>query len=171
MFGVVLGIENNLFDRLTCFTGQNARTAVLVVRPQWPNLSPVGVARRSVLCPRSVPHSSRGPSQVIVGNWVVLVFTFLVVQSVFNKFSGIEARARPRVSLTLTASAVRSGRVCPSSAAVASHSQWSHAPGGGELEEAPPTHWECSPRLRSSGLGAPTDRPTAHGGSDLAAFR
>lgn len=28
--------------------------------------------------------------QVIVGNWVVLVFTFLVVQSVFNKFSGIE---------------------------------------------------------------------------------
>lgn len=30
------------------------------------------------------------PLQVIVGNWVVLVFTFLVVQSVFNKFSGIE---------------------------------------------------------------------------------
>lgn len=34
VFGVVLGIENNLFDRLTCFTGQNARTAVLVVRPR-----------------------------------------------------------------------------------------------------------------------------------------
>lgn len=32
------------------------------------------------------------PPQVIVGNWVVLVFTFLVVQSVFNKFSGIEVR-------------------------------------------------------------------------------
>jgi hypothetical protein len=74
ILGVVLGVQSDLFGRVSCMAGDRARNAVLVV---------------------------------VVGNWVVLLCSFLVVQSVFNMFSGVEVEESWRRRLALLGGVLR----------------------------------------------------------------
>ena len=74
VLGVVLGVQSDLFRRVSCMAGDRARNAVLVV---------------------------------VLGNWVVLLCTFLVVQSVFNMFSGVEAEESWRQRLAFLGGLLR----------------------------------------------------------------
>jgi len=74
VLGIVLGVESNVFGRVSCMAGDRARNAVLVV---------------------------------IVGNWVILLCSFLVVQSVFNMFSGVEVEESWRARLAFLGGILR----------------------------------------------------------------